>query len=267
MKEEIPRIEFDNALLIRELINSNKPFVINQPNGWKAYREELLEKLDNKEVVVYKDNWNSGTLHKLFPTRMKYKDYRNQTGEFKLDTNFCYHIFFNLKNPYPSIANFCKNNFLDKAWAPKKYNLINFWHAYKGMGSKLHYDPVDNFNLQLFGQKDFYIAPAGLDDYYYPKKPWTFEGHFSKVEVVEDQINNKFSKIEELRSKFQKVTLEEGNILYIPCCWWHHVQATDDVNININFWWLSFKKATKFPRQMGRFALTSSYRKWISWKY
>ena len=34
-----------------------------------------------------------------------------------------------------------------------------------------------------------------------------------------------------------KVVLEEGDSLYIPSFWWHHVKSSVGKNIAINFWY------------------------------
>lgn len=33
------------------------------------------------------------------------------------------------------------------------------------------------------------------------------------------------------------VKLEEGDLLYIPAFWWHHVKSSKNNNIAINFWY------------------------------
>jgi hypothetical protein len=35
-----------------------------------------------------------------------------------------------------------------------------------------------------------------------------------------------------------KTILNEGDMLFLPSCWYHFVVAEGDVNVNVNFWWL-----------------------------
>jgi hypothetical protein len=35
----------------------------------------------------------------------------------------------------------------------------------------------------------------------------------------------------------QQATLEPGDAIYIPYCWWHGVESLDPVSILVNYWW------------------------------
>ena len=39
-----------------------------------------------------------------------------------------------------------------------------------------------------------------------------------------------------------RVTLHEGDMLYLPNCWWHSVHGGDGFNISLNYWFCQHPK-------------------------
>jgi hypothetical protein len=54
---------------------------------------------------------------------------------------------------------------------------------------------------------------------------------------LKDPDLNTFPKFANALAVAQTTVLNVGDALYIPANWWHHVEALDDINILINFWW------------------------------
>lgn len=46
----------------------------------------------------------------------------------------------------------------------------------------------------------------------------------------------KFPNFANVRGKMY-VKIEEGDLLYIPSFWWHHVKSSKNTNIAVNFWY------------------------------
>ena len=47
----------------------------------------------------------------------------------------------------------------------------------------------------------------------------------------------RFPRFAEAVKHAQVADLEEGDALFIPSMWWHHVEATAAINILVNYWW------------------------------
>lgn len=99
----------------------------------------------------------------------------------------------------------------------------------------IHFDSADNLLVQIYGRKKLIlISPAQSRFLYYPCLRL---GHvnFSPVDVEEPDLAS-FPLYKDA-TPFE-VTLEPGEMLFIPVRWWHHARALDRT-ISLNFWWFS----------------------------
>ena len=92
---------------------------------------------------------------------------------------------------------------------------MRMWKHDAGKYTRVHYDAnnINVFNFSLKGSKTFFLAPPGSRTVF----PMTNIGvlpHMSSKEVT-------------------SVTLNPGELLYIPSCWFHSV-LTNEPSININ---------------------------------
>ena len=120
-----------------------------------------------------------------------------------------------------------------------KYSLAKIlWLGGSPTRSQLHFDRKDNFICQMCGQKEILLFPPEDTEYLYQKDK----------ENDEDLFNNRFSSIntnlspEKFKEKYPKtsqtvatrVTLNPGDVLFVPKLWWHLVSSFPDCERKIN---------------------------------
>jgi lysine-specific demethylase 8 len=101
----------------------------------------------------------------------------------------------------------------------------------------IHFDGADNLLVQIYGRKKLtLIPPAQSDCLYYPCLRLGHV-HYSPVDIEEPDYDQ-FPKYRDATPT--EVTLEPGDILFIPVRWWHHARSLD-TSISLNFWWFSLR--------------------------
>ncbi|KAL1530629.1 hypothetical protein AB1Y20_001529 [Prymnesium parvum] len=101
----------------------------------------------------------------------------------------------------------------------------------------LHYDQVDNLYLQVSGRKTFIIFDPTQTPLLYP-----FPVHHphDRSAQVDLSSNNQadFPKFE--RARGSTVTLNPGDVLFLPAYWWHEVVTEPAppgvMTVSVNFW-------------------------------
>ena len=145
----------------------------------------------------------------------------------------------------------------------KKILETNLWIGGKTV-SPLHFDIAENLYLQIQGCKKFLLIPPGLKGLY-AESPFSGTGHVSKIidDIESSDLLEKFPKFKDV-PKPLVVNLKPGEMLYIPCAWWHQVHSIDDINVAINYWFPpTLTKSLKYPNQLFRGLLTDFHRKFI----
>jgi Cupin-like domain len=116
---------------------------------------------------------------------------------------------------------------------------LNLWWGPGGHTEPLHYDSGDGTLVQLHGVKNVALFPPAQTRNLYPfplrRKgiaPW-----FSRVYI--DEPNFKlYPRLREALPHRVDVTLQPGQVLFIPANWWHEVSAeADDYVCSVNRFW------------------------------
>lgn len=101
-----------------------------------------------------------------------------------------------------------------------------------------HFDLSENIAVVVAGRRRFtLIPPHQLGNLYVGPFELTLAGppvSLVRPEAYDPDIYPRFS--EALRHA-RSAELGPGDAIYIPYCWWHHVQSLTPFNVLVNYWW------------------------------
>jgi ribosomal protein L16 Arg81 hydroxylase len=113
-----------------------------------------------------------------------------------------------------------------------------FWFGPAGTVTPLHHDGCNVLLAQVVGRKNFKLIPASQWQYVYNDS-----GVFTEVDCEKPD----FERYPQFRNTtILDVTLEPGEVLFMPVGWWHHVRALD-VSITISFTNFIFPNYYEWP--------------------
>lgn len=111
-----------------------------------------------------------------------------------------------------------------------------------------HYDAMDNVACVAAGRRRFTLyPPEAIGDLYVGPIDHTMAGQPVGLAVGSPPGNTRFPRFERWRDRAELVDLEPGDALYVPKLWWHQVEATDPVNVLVNYWWDGFADGPEAP--------------------
>ncbi|CAM9573509.1 unnamed protein product [Scytosiphon promiscuus] len=144
--------------------------------------------------------------------------------------------------------------------------LTNLWVGKGGTTAVLHYDDYENLLCQVRGTKELVLfPPEDLENLYYVgrrkgKLKYEFPGKWTRDELdgpnkvifsssvrLDDPDFDRHPRLKRCRP--YRVTLREGDVLYMPAFWHHEVRSypdEDEGNVAVNFW---FRNVTSFAEQ------------------
>lgn len=98
------------------------------------------------------------------------------------------------------------------------------WISHPGVVAQTHYDTQHNFFLQIFGTKKFVIFSPDTEMYTFPNIHRSYRQSQAILSGGRpEDIVNKFPRISQALGL--KVTMKEGDLLYIPPYWYHRVES------------------------------------------
>lgn len=101
-----------------------------------------------------------------------------------------------------------------------------------------HFDLKENIACVVAGRRRFTLFPPQQTPNLYPGPfELTLAGPpVSMVNMGEPDFET-HPNFREAVGHATVADMEPGDALYIPYFWWHHVEALDDFNVLVNYWW------------------------------
>ncbi len=111
-----------------------------------------------------------------------------------------------------------------------------------------HYDTKDNVAVVAAGRRRFTLYPPdAIADLYVGPIDHTLSGQPVSFAAGSPHGDPRYPLFERARARALVAELGPGDALYIPKLWWHQVEALDDLNVLVNFWWDDFAAGMDQP--------------------
>ena len=114
-----------------------------------------------------------------------------------------------------------------------------------------HYDMSNNAAACMVGHRRFTLFPPDQIENLYPGPIFpTPAGQVVSMVDLSAPNFDLYPRFEQALNHAQVAELAPGDMLVYPAMWWHQVEALDDFNILINFWWNESKPHMDTPMNM-----------------
>jgi hypothetical protein len=141
---------------------------------------------------------------------------------------------FDAENPFPLAAGQLRVQ--SRAWLGNATQVAS------------HFDLSDNFAVVALGRRRFTLfPPEATKDLYVGPLNVTFAGQpVSMVDPLAPDLE-RYPRYPAAQALGLTAELGPGDALFVPSLWWHHVQATEPVNVLINYWHNDVERGGGFP--------------------
>jgi hypothetical protein len=89
--------------------------------------------------------------------------------------------------------------------------------------------------------------PDLLGDLYVGPIDFTMAGPPVALAAGSTPGDPRYPKFEAIRDKAHVAELGPGDAVYLPKLWWHQVEATEPLNMLVNYWWDAFSSGLDAP--------------------
>jgi hypothetical protein len=136
-------------------------------------------------------------------------------------------------------------------------NLPLLWLGNASLVSS-HYDTFDNVACVVAGRRRFTLyRPEAIDNLYVGPIDFTMAGPPVALAVGSTPGDPRYPKFEAIRDQALVAELGPGDAIYLPKLWWHQVEATEPLNMLVNYWWDAFGSGLDAPYTSMMLAMTA----------
>ncbi len=114
-----------------------------------------------------------------------------------------------------------------------------------------HFDEANNLAVVANGRRRFTLfEPQQIENLYVGPLDFTPAGQPISLVDVRNPDLERFPNYPKAYERALSVELQAGDAIYIPTPWWHHVEALDDFNVLVNYWWSENYLSSQLPFPM-----------------
>ena len=115
--------------------------------------------------------------------------------------------------------------------------IVSIWMGNRTTAA-IHYDMSHNIAACMVGKRRFTLFPPEQIDNLYPGPLFpTPAGQVVSMVNLHEPDLEQYPRFARALDAAQVAELEPGDLLVYPAMWWHQVDALDDFNVLINYWW------------------------------
>jgi hypothetical protein len=101
-----------------------------------------------------------------------------------------------------------------------------------------HFDNTDNLACVVAGRRRFTMfPPEQIANLYVGPLDLTPAGQPVSLVDIRNPDLERFPRYAAALEVAEVAELGPGDAVYVPALWWHHVEALDDFNVLVNYWW------------------------------
>jgi jumonji domain-containing protein 7 len=252
----IPKLSnISGTQFLREFIGRNVPVVIkNGCRHWKAmdWTIEYLVQVINNDITVAvtpdgrADAVTNGVFMLPFEQRMPIAEFFENLKHKEL-VYYAQYQNSSFSAEYEAL----QNDIEELGWAQEAFgtdpDAVNMWIGNSKSASSTHRDPYENIYCVVKGKKIFTLNPPTDTPFMY-RREYPVSRYNEDMDPIDtgtkvpwielDPDNCDLSKYPNFRyATTLKVVLEEGDVLYLPSCWYHKVAQEGDCVIAVNYWY------------------------------
>jgi Cupin-like domain len=101
-----------------------------------------------------------------------------------------------------------------------------------------HFDNIENLACVVGGRRRFTLFPPDqIKNLYVGPLDLTPAGQPITLVDIRNPDLARFPRYEQAAAVAEVAELAPGDAVYIPALWWHNVEALEDFNVLVNYWW------------------------------